>query len=152
MQLQPNTHGQYTRSFYARALFCGLVTALAFGASSAQAADEFRTSFEVHLGQALAHNFADVVFNLHRPHHVRYVPEFYTASHRGHRSRGHHYEPHHYRARHVHHVGCDHWTSHRRGHRDRYVHHEERIDHGRNRDRHGRDRDRHDRGRRERHS
>ncbi len=145
MQLHPNTHGHHTRSSYARALFCGLATAFVFGASPAQAADEFRTSFEVHLGRALAHNLADVVFDIHRPHHIRYVPEFYAAHHRGHRSRGHRYEPRHYRARHVHHAGCDHWTSHHRRHRDRYVHHEKRVGHGD-------DRYQHDRKRRAQHS
>lgn len=151
MQIHHHADGQRARRPHVRAVFCGLVAALAcgaFGASAAQASDDFGSSFEAQLGRSLARNLAHVMFDIHRPHHVRYVPAFYASDHRAHRSRGRHHESHHARAhhaRHIHHSGCEHRISHHREHRERYVHHEMRFDHSS--DRHRRD----DRPRRGRH-
>ena len=147
-----STHGRTTgrscptllRSGIAALFVCGV-----FAASSAQASDEFRQGFENQLGRSLARQVVHAVFDVNRPHTVRYVPSFYFDEHVRHGHGRHHYEPNHYRAASRHHEkhalkrGCGHSKArhhdrhdHRaKGHRDRYVKHDR--SHGGGHDPHG---------------
>ena len=119
----------------------------ALGASPALANDDFATAFERELGRAVARHITHVVFDLARPHTVRYVPTIYQMDHRVHLHSNHRYEPIHYVDPYAH---DRHRSHHKRGkhykHNERRRHHERHVDHERRHDRHDR------KGRREWHS